>query len=445
MKKSKKKLFIILGIVLAVVIVLGILGVKACSSIRNRVDDSSMGWAEAQVLEPQDLSTSISTSGTVASQEVMSVTSDLTYKIEELPVQLGDYVTKGQTLCVFDDTELQENIKELEAVISESQRLAAKEAEINQRAKDEALTTQKEALAEASANVNAAQAAYNQAKAAYESLGDEAYADFAAAESELTAAQNAYKQVERSTAAEVQAAQDAIDTQTISSTENETTKQLADLYRKAEKTTVVAEQDGIITSIHVNLGSIHAGGELMTIQNTSKLKVTVSLTENDILKVENSMPATITCNALEDEKITGTVSKVINFATTSASESYDYEGGMSSAGYSAEVIIDNPGKLLLGMSVNVKIITNKLEECLAVSYDSILYEEENEEKAYVLRANDNGNDTYTVEKVEVTVGTEGEYYTQISSDDLQEGDYILYYPDTYSDGDVITLDPSFLE
>lgn len=449
MKKSKKKLFIILGIILVVVILLGILGIRACSAIHSEATDT--GLAEFQILEKQELSSSISASGVVESQEIVSVTSDLTCKIKELPVQLGDSVTKGQILCVFDDTELKENIRELEASLSEAQRLSAKQAEINQRTLNEALASREEALAEANAAVTSAQASYNQAKTAYESLGAEAYEEYVSAQNALTAAENARKQTERSTAAEVQSAQDAIDTQTVSGSTDETGKQLAELYRKAEKTTVTAEQDGIITSLNVKNGSIHTGGELMVIQNPSKLKVTVSLTENNILSVKEGMSADISSNALKDTILSGTVSKVINFATTGVST----EEGSTAAGYFAEVIIDEPGQLLLGMNVNVSLITERLEKSLAVAYDSILFEDESEESAddsseearegYVFRANEQEDGTFLVEKIAVTTGVEQEYYTQIFSDELAEGDYILYYPEMYKEGDTVSLDPDFFE
>lgn len=442
MKKSKKKLIIILSIVLVVVILFVILTMKACTAISNRAQNMMDTGAEVQVLELQDLSTAISTNGTVESQNVISVASDLTYKIKELPVQLGDHVEAGQTLCVFDDTALKEEIAALEKVISESKRLSAKQSEINKRSLETAKTAQQEALAEAQANIDSAKTAYDRAKANYDAYGADFYAEFAEAEASYKAAQNAYKQTERSTNETIQACQDAIDTESSSSDDTANAKQLAELKRKLEKTTVTAESSGIITSINVHQGSVHAGGELMTIQDSTKMKLVVSLTETDVVKIKEGMTAEITANALEDEVITGTVSKVINFASGS-STSIGEDGSSNAAGYSAEILIDDPGNLLLGMTAKVRIIVNDVGETLAVSYDSIGYDED--EKPYVFRAKANENGTYTLEKIPVETGVEADYYTQISSDDLSEGDYILYYPDAYSEGDTINVNPDFLE
>lgn len=441
MKKSKKKLIIILSIVFVVIVLLAVLSMKACSSMVKRAQEMVNGGAEVQILQPQDLSSAISTTGTVESQTVVSVASDLTYKIKELPVHLGDRVEAGQTLCVFDDTELKQEIAELEKVISESKRLSSKQSEINKRALEEAKTARTEALAEAQANINSAKALYDTAKANYEAYGMEYYAEYAEAEANYKAAQSAYAQTDRSTNATIQSCQDAIDTES-SSSDSATAKQLAELKRKLEKTTVTAESSGIITSIRVNQGSVHAGGELMTIQDNSKMKVVVSLTETDVVKIKEGMTAEITANALEDEVISGTVSKVINFSTGSSAPMGE-EGGMGqSAGYSAEILIDAPGNLLLGMTAKVRIMQEEVGEVLAVSYDSIGTDEDG--NSYVYQAIPGNGNSYTAKKVLVEVGVESDYYTQISSDELSEGDYILSYPEMYSDGDTVTINPDFL-
>jgi RND family efflux transporter MFP subunit len=437
MKKNKKKIILIVCIVLVAVILLGSIALKACSSLAMQSSESTGDDAQVQSLQLQDLSTAISTTGTVESQSVISVASDLTYQIKELPVALGDYVEAGQVLCVFDDTALKEEIAALEKTISESNRLSSKQLEINQRSLESAKTAQQEALAEAQAKIDSAKKALDQALANYQAQGEDAYADYAEAQSVYNEAVSSYKQTERSTNETIQACQDTIDTeQSSASSENE--KQLAELKRKLEKTTVTAESSGIITSLSVHQGSVHSGGELMTIQDNTKMKLVVSLTENDVVKVKEGMKAEITANALEDEVLSGTVSKIINFATSSTSP--DSESG---SGYSAEILIDDPGDLLLGMSAKARIILEDVGEVLAVPYDSIAYEDDG--SAYVLRANANEDDTFTLEKISVEIGVEADYYTQVSSDALSQGDYILSTPEAYSDGEVISVNPIFLE
>ena len=102
MKKPKKKLIIIIAIIVVLIIV--VISLARCAS--STVDDIEMydSGILVEPLEEHDLSTSISVSGTIESQEKTSVTSDLTYKISELNVEVGDYVNAGDVLCVFDET-----------------------------------------------------------------------------------------------------------------------------------------------------------------------------------------------------------------------------------------------------------------------------------------------------------------------------------------------------
>lgn len=154
------------------------------------------------------------------------------------------------------------------------------------------------------------------------------------------------------------------------------------------------------------------------------------------------MKAEITANALEDEVISGTVNKVINFSTGASAPTGEDGMAGTSGGYSAEILIDAPGSLLLGMTAKVRIMQEEVGEVLAVSYDSIGTDEDG--NVYVYQAVPGNGDSYTAKKVPVEVGIESDYYTQISSDELSEGDYILFYPEMYSDGDTVTINPDFL-
>ena len=49
------------------------------------------------------------------------------------------------------------------------------------------------------------------------------------------------------------------------------------------------------------------------------------------------------------------------------------------------------------------------------------------------------NGKYQVERVTVTTGVSNDYYTAVTSDELQEGDVIINYPMDVTEGDEITL------
>lgn len=481
MKKNKKKLIVI---IVSIIIVFALIATGIVSCAKRAINQMPLfGGILVEPLSKQDLSTSVSASGTIESQTQISVTSDLTYKISELNVSVGDYVEEGDVLCVFDSSELEAQIKSLEEQLTTANNLASKQTEVNNRILNDAKSEQSEQLKAASSSVDKAAAqldnakntkarlesTYNDCQSQIENVknllastnkDNESYASLTEQLSQLTItatdifsqiqeadsaltsceaaleeARNNYSSVEKTTAQQIQSAQDTIDTQEQTS-DTDAKTELETLKRKLEKITVKAEHSGLITSISVHTGSIHAGGELMTIQDTNALKLTVSIKENDILKLKEGMNAIVSSTANEDLEIKGTVTKIVDFATKTTNES-----GETTDGYSAEITLPDNSGMLLGMTAQAKILTSEEAETLAVAYDSIF--EENEEK-YVYRAVPEDNGTYRIEKIKVTTGTDSDYYTQITSTELTEGDYIVSYPDEVAEGDVVTVDESYL-
>ena len=65
---------------------------------------------QAVYLEQQDLSASIHASGQVESASVVEVTTEVTSRVVQLNVALGDHVKRGDVLCVLDDSEITETV-----------------------------------------------------------------------------------------------------------------------------------------------------------------------------------------------------------------------------------------------------------------------------------------------------------------------------------------------
>lgn len=464
---KKKKTILIVGIIAVVLIAIAAMIVKVLRSVASTVSSSLEGGTPVQELALRDLSSAIYANGIVESQNKVSVTTELTGQIKELYVQLGDHVEAGTPLLVMDDTEIRSKIKELEKQLSQQDILAAKQKEINQRSLKYAKEEQSQTLSEAQtavdraqSGVNQAQAALNSAKETYNTYAsseepdeailsqlkaaqDEAQTAADTASSALDEAKSAYSAAVRSTNQAIQSAQDAIDTQDVSTEQDSTaTSTLADLYSQLEKVTITAPSSGIITSLNVSTGSMVTNGDLMVIEDNQNLKLTVTIPENDILKVSSGMHATIKADALEDTEISGTVSKVINFASSSLSGGAQEGMGTGSSGsYSAEILIEGETKLLLGMNAKAEIILAEKKDALSVAYDCIVTEDT--DKPYVFRAKEKDG-TYVVEKITVSIGEEGDYYTEILSDKLKEGDYIIYDPASVNEGDTIQVDPEYI-
>ena len=420
--KQHKKLTIVILILilLAGAVVFFVYKGKAAPTAETQMP----GGIQAFKLAKQDMSSSISTSGTVESASVVEVTTEVVSPIKELNVALGDHVEKGQVLCTFDDQEIRQQIADLE-----SQNAAIQQADELSRQRAQ------RALEQAQAQTQSKAAAAEEAKKVYESVnkmvGDkdkevqEKAEALVQAQQALQAAQSEYEAAQQAQ----QEAQFALETLETTAAD---TKELNQLRQQLNHLTVVAEQSGMITQLNVSKGSI-PNGPLMRIEDDKNLAVNVSIKEKDILKLATGQKATIKSDAIgTDETFKGTVDKVINFASAATTGE-----GAQTSGYSATVAVEPGTPLLLGMSVKVEIMLNEEGKHPAVPYDAILKEDDGKTYVYLAKKQDSG--MYKVKKVEVTTGTSNDYYTVISSKKLKEGDVIINYPQEVSDGDEVEV------
>lgn len=461
MKKSKKRIIIIL--IVAVVLIAVIFSLVRCGSNVAGAIQSAASMEQALPLEEQDLSSSINATGTVESQNVYSVTTDLTCKVKELKVALGDHVEAGDVLCVFDDSDVREQIATLEEQVSASDQLAAKQNQIAERNLQDAKNDQASQINSANTAITDAQSAYGKTNADYNNAKSQLDAAIAQgsddavisalqeqvstldgklqeANTTLKAAKDNLTQVQKTTDQTIQTAQDTVDTNALTNSKDaQTTKELAKLYRQLDQMTVVAGQSGIITQLNIAQGGV-PNGPLMQIEDNTNLKVKVSIKEKDITKVQQGMAAKITADALPDQTNTGVVNKVINFASSDAKtadqSAASGTSGSSGSAYSAEVNVDAGSSLLLGMTVKVEITLKEGGKGMAVPYDSIATDDDG---SYVYRGKEQDDGNYLIEKVPVTVGDSTDYYTGISSDELELGDLIISTPDDVQEGDTIPL------
>ena len=169
--------------------------------------------------------------------------------------------------------------------------------------------------------------------------------------------------------------------------------------------------------------------------------MTASVKETDILKLQEGMKAVVTADALDDQEIPGEVIKVVRVyngasAAASAGDSghgnTQTESAASASGYSVQIRLGESA-LLSGMSAKAKITITDKENILSVPYDLV---QENEDGSnYVLCAEENKDGSYTAVKKTVVTGDEVNYYTEIKSGDIEEGD-LLIMDFSVSEGDV---------
>lgn len=298
----------------------------------------------------------------------------------------------------------------------------------------------------ANRNYSAKQSAYSDAASKYTSVKAEAdslqaeldaYPDqLKSAEEAVNTAKSGYSDAETSTNRSISAAQNTVDMQKYqTSTTSDLKDQLEQLQKQLADCTLSAPIGGVVTAVNVSVGDKNtAGTTMITIEDTSSLKVIVNVEEADILKIQEGMPATVTTDATGDEEIKGTVTRVVRVKNQSTNTNGTDTN--TSSGYSAEITIDNT-ELLVGMSAKAKIVIKDRGTQLAVPYDLIRQDDNGDSYVLVAEANEDG--TATAVRKNIKVGEEVDYYTEVTGGDLKEGDQLIYdYTFSITEGQVFS-------
>ena len=391
----------------------------------------------------------ISVSGTVEGSNIVKVTSDLTAKVKTVNVGVGSSVKAGDVLCVFDDSDYQEQYDKLKETADTSQEKLDSYHEKNKRALQDAKTQKTELLRKAQRAIDSAVSARDSAYAKYDRLRQERdelydaypneedplYQQYLAAKEQyeafgetlsqydeaVQAARDAYNETSKSADAAIAAAQEAIDDEKYNK-DNTVQDQLDKLKENIENCTIKATKDGVITSINIAEGSFPTTEALMTIEDTSALRINVSINEADILKVKEGQKAVITTTATGEEEFSGKVERVVNIMSGQITNAYT--GEKAGGGYSAEILIDDAQNLLIGMTAKAKIILDEKDNVLAVPYDSIKNNDDGTFSVFVAeQSGDKGG--YKAKEIKVEKGLETNYLTEITSSELSDGDIIL--------------------
>jgi len=173
---------------------------------------------------------------------------------------------------------------------------------------------------------------------------------------------------------------------------------------------LTAPFDGTITQSNaVPQAVVSAGTQAFQIDDLSSLLIDVQVVEVDINHVQVGQPAAITFDAIPNKTYTGKVVST-DLAGTAASNSVNFNVTVQITNADAQV---KPG-----MSANVTVTTNKVDNALLVPTTSIFTDTNGGQYVYLVQ---NGATT----KVPVTVGAVSDSTTQVTSNSLKAGDTIV--------------------
>ena len=412
----KKKLFIIGGAVVIVLIVIGNLVNSGGGRVEVLAGDVERGTVVSRV----------SAAGRIFPVTEVKINSQVSARIERLAVREGQQVERGQVLVVLDRTLYQARVEGAEAALT-SQRASAEASRATLRQAEDSLSEQK-ALAEQNLTsdrmLRDAQNSYDAAHARYNA----ALAQVSSAEAVLEQARE-------------------------------------DLSR----TNIEAPMPGTITALVVEEGEMvlgtqmMMGTQLMAVSDLSRMEVEVDVDETDVVSVKVGQEAEVEVDALPDTLLTGRVTEIANSGTTRGLGTQ-----MEVTNFAVKVeLLDSDPRLRPGMSATVDIITETRDEVryipiqaltarryedLAVSNDregeSEVGKRTTEDDEYVeviFVVKDDG----TVELRRVEPGISGTTYVEIRSG-LSEGERVVTGPfrllsRTLKDGDRVKVTETLLE
>ena len=320
--KSRKRLFIILGI--SAVVLLVFLGIG-----KKQGWFGNEGYLKVAVEKGanRDIVEVITANGKIQPETEVIISPDVSGEIVDLVVKEGDEVRIGQYLL---------------KIKPEAYQMARNRAEAS-------LNNARARLKQAEAQLEMANLDYQRNKQLYE--------EEAISTSEYEQSQTSYN----TALAEKEASEFSVMSAQAS---------LDEADESLTKTSIYAPMSGTISSLSVELGervvgtSMMSGTEMLRIADLTRMEVEVEVNENDIVRVSNRDTALIEVDAYPDTKFTGVVSEIPVSANTTGVTTDQVTNFMVKIllladSYKDKISENNPYPLRPGMSATADIQTNR--------------------------------------------------------------------------------------
>lgn len=333
---NKKTLIIVL--VFAIVLIGGLLF------------GSKQGWfgkkgnfkeVEVEKVERATIIETVAATGKIQPEVEVSISSEVSGEIIELPIKEGQDVKKGDLLVRINPDLVQGALNQVQA----------------------ALQNARSGLSQAEASLKVAKLNFERNKPLFDK-GVISKADYDRAESDYEVAQankqSAYYNVQ-SVAAQVKQAQDNLG-----------------------RTSIFAPRDGTISKLSVELGervvgtAQQAGTEIVRVANLTNMEVEVDVNENDIVKIEVGDSTVVEVDAYLKKEFKGIVTEIANSAETTltADQVTNFKVKVRILEKSYKDLLEGRSETYSpfrpGMTATVDVITNKSEESIAAPISAIV-------------------------------------------------------------------------
>ena len=395
--KKKSRKWLIIGIVVAVVVVLGALGLYA-SSGSTKIDPSKLAKVERA-----DLAKSVVATGKVQPITKVELKSKASGIVKQLRVDAGDKVKVGQVLAELDREEIEARVSQARAQLQASEANMKASAADLERAKVDAQAPDVPLL-----------------KRAYERAQNMAK-DGVVSASALDDAQKNYELALNKQ--NVSKAQLIVGNAKVGQAQAQVEQDRANLKQLVEQlnyTEIVSPIDGIVLSRDVEVGdavsSILVLGSsatlVMTLGDTSEVYVKGKVDESDIGKVYLGQPARIKVESFKDKTFTGKVTKISPMGVEKDNVTT----------FEVRASINNPGgELKANMTANAEVILEEHKGVLQIPEGSLIYDKD--KKASVEVPDPKGKDGKR--KVAVKIGISNGAKTELVDNSLKENDQVV--------------------
>ena len=333
---SKKKIYILVGVVIALIIVLVTL--KSKGIIGGNDDSKQVETAKADEITIVE---TVSATGKIQPEIEVKISSEVSGEIIALPVKEGQVVKKGDLLVKINPMLYTSGLNRSISNLSGT----------------------KAGLSQADASFKEAKANYDRSKTLYDkgiisrSDWDKAIASFEVAKASK---QSAYYNVESASA-----------------TVTESKDNLG-------RTTIYAPADGTISSLGVELGERvlgtqqMTGTELLRVANLNNMEVEVDVNENDIVKINIGDSTKIQVDAYLKKEFKGIVTSISNSASTSttADQVTNFKVKVRILKESYQDLLAGKPKTYSpfrpGMTATVDIITKRKEKVIGIPISAVV-------------------------------------------------------------------------
>jgi len=313
-------------VILIAVVGVGVAGYLRLSSHRPKAPVSGAPvHSNTATIELRNINFAVTAAGEIGPDDMVSVRPEIQGRISELPVDIGDKISKGTVLCSLDDSDLQtERSSQITQI--EGAKLTVEKArrnyERNKRLSESHLVSQE--------------------------VYDDSVTDFELAKNSLELAQKDLSQVED----------------------------------KIAKTHIIAPFDCTILIRPVSVGQtvsgsggVSGGTEIMTIANLKEMIITAHMNQADVPRLKNGQDVEVDVEAVPGLKIKGFVERVAPQATIKN----------NIKGFATQIRLkDLDPRVRPGMTANMIIPLQSAEHAVAIPLAAV-FSEENERYAYVRR------------------------------------------------------------